>query len=128
MPFFQLTQNIIIYLFYCCGDKKTSSFGQLTKFFPVSQQVLYLDGDVVSQFRKLDMKGLDQSNGMARPVKKIRVPECYMFCTGFDLLTYVCHYHVWLNHKESTVIYRYYRTMATNMLTASCTFGVANNN
>ena len=71
----------------------------------MSQQVLYLDGGVVSGVWKLGMKGFDQRNGMSGTVEKIRVTEGDVLSSSLDLLTYICQHHFSLYDEEAALVY-----------------------
>ncbi len=89
------------------------------------QKMLDLDGDIVGDFRKLAMQGLDDANCVRGPVEEVRIAERDVPGAGRDLLADVGQNDIRLHNAEGPLIHRDHRTMPAQMLTPARCFRVA---
>ena len=94
--------------------------------FTVIQQVLDLDGLIVSQVRNFPVEGLAKLCSVADAVEEIGIAEGDVLSAGFDLVADICENDFGLDDAKATLVDRYYRAMATEMLAAPAGFRVAN--
>src|ERR1039458_10403869 len=87
------------------------------------EQVLDLDGDVVSQRGPFAVEGLDDGDSMAGAVEEIGVAEGDVLRAGGHLPADVLQYHLPLHDAENTPIDRDHRAMPADEFAAPAGFG-----
>ena len=107
------------------GDEEAAGVAQLWQTRGVLQEVLDLDGNVVSERGKFAMQRLDDGDGVANTVEEVGVAEGNVAGAGGDLLANVSEDDVALDDAEGTVVNRHNRTVSAEMLAAAAGFGIA---
>ncbi len=81
--------------------------------------MLDFDRDVISKRREFTVHLPNDAHAMRGTVKKVRIPERDVLCSGFHLLPYVREDNISRNHAKMAVIHRHDRAVAAEMFTAA---------
>src|SRR5260370_27151256 len=104
-------EQAIVYRFDRRGDEQASSVFQARQQAAMFQQVLDLDGHVVSQCGKLRMHGAQDGHGVGWTVEEIRVAEGDVLGSHRHLLADVGQHYIPLHDAERAVIHGDYGAM-----------------
>src|SRR5580704_18284926 len=90
----------------------------------MSEEMLDFYGGVIGDLRKFAMQGLDDGNGVANGVEKIRIAKGDVFRARRNLLTYVRKHNFGIDESKCAVVNGNDGTVSAMMLAAAAGFGV----
>lgn len=121
---FELREDGVVHRFDGAGDEEAAGAAESLQMGGMLEEMLDLNGDVVSEARKILVQGFDERDGVANAIEKIGVAERDVGGAGGDLLANVDEDDVTVHDAENAVVNGNDRAMATQVFAAAAGFGV----
>ena len=125
MALVEQAQHVVLDSLHGTGDHQTAGLAEGGEMLGMPQQVFDLDGDVIREAGKLPMQGMNQRQGMADAVEKIRVAKGHVLGASGDLLPDVFQNDLSLHDAKTSLVDRHDGAMAAEVFTAAAGFRVA---